>query len=111
MLQIPINIKRLAVLFACAVLAFSASAGAQRGAVSGEWRHYGGDAWGTKYSPLDQRPRFLPRAVVRDETIEFVSPEVRRAAVGIIIDAGKTNARIHGHRTRPQAEIEILGLI
>lgn len=27
---------------------------AQRGAVSGEWRYYGGDAGGTKYSPLEQ---------------------------------------------------------
>src|ERR1700745_3047730 len=27
---------------------------AQRGAVNGEWRWYGGDAAGTKYSPLDQ---------------------------------------------------------
>src|SRR5688572_29407621 len=27
---------------------------AQRGAVKGEWREYGGDAAGTKYSPLDQ---------------------------------------------------------
>src|SRR5262245_36931305 len=27
---------------------------AQQGAAGGEWRHYGGDAGGTKYSPLDQ---------------------------------------------------------
>jgi quinoprotein glucose dehydrogenase len=27
---------------------------AQHGATAGEWRHYGGDAGGTKYSPLDQ---------------------------------------------------------
>src|SRR5579862_7984389 len=27
---------------------------AQRGTTSGEWRGYGGDAGGTKYSPLDQ---------------------------------------------------------
>src|SRR5687767_6569850 len=27
---------------------------AQRGAVNSEWRHYGGDQGGTKYSPLDQ---------------------------------------------------------
>jgi quinoprotein glucose dehydrogenase len=26
----------------------------QRGAVNGEWRWYGGDAGGAKYSPLDQ---------------------------------------------------------
>ena len=30
------------------------SAIAQQGAVNGEWRWYGGDAGGTKYSPLDQ---------------------------------------------------------
>jgi quinoprotein glucose dehydrogenase len=30
------------------------SAIAQHGAVNGEWRWYGGDAGGTKYSPLDQ---------------------------------------------------------
>ena len=29
-------------------------AAAQHGARNGEWRHYGGDAGGTKYSPLDQ---------------------------------------------------------
>ena len=27
---------------------------AQRGASGGEWRHYGGDAGSTRYSPLDQ---------------------------------------------------------
>jgi hypothetical protein len=27
---------------------------AQKGAAGGEWRHYGGDLGGTKYSPLDQ---------------------------------------------------------
>jgi hypothetical protein len=27
---------------------------AQKGPVNREWRHYGGDAGGTKYSPLDQ---------------------------------------------------------
>src|SRR5262245_8951675 len=30
------------------------AADAQRGAAAGEWRYYGGDAGGTKYSPLDQ---------------------------------------------------------
>ncbi|MYD88652.1 MAG: PQQ-binding-like beta-propeller repeat protein [Acidobacteria bacterium] len=28
--------------------------GAQQGATGGEWRSYAADAWGTKYSPLDQ---------------------------------------------------------
>ena len=40
---------RLSILFT-AVL----SASAQQGARNGEWRYYGGDAGGTKYSPLDQ---------------------------------------------------------
>ncbi len=35
-----------------AVLACAAHA--QRGATDGEWRYYGGDAGGTKYSPLDR---------------------------------------------------------
>ncbi len=32
----------------------AAAVEAQQGAVGGEWRHYAGDMWGTKYSPLDQ---------------------------------------------------------
>ena len=32
----------------------AASVDAQQGAVGGEWRHYAGDMWGTKYAPLDQ---------------------------------------------------------
>ena len=31
-----------------------APAGAQPGATDGEWRHYAGDTWASKYSPLDQ---------------------------------------------------------
>jgi quinoprotein glucose dehydrogenase len=46
--------KRVGVVFACALLAIVQSAQSQRGNVSGEWRHYGGEAFGTKYSPLDQ---------------------------------------------------------
>lgn len=38
----------------CFALAFVQSGTAQKGATKGEWRHYGGDAGGTKYSPLDQ---------------------------------------------------------
>ena len=37
-----------------AVLLWSSSAHAQYGATNGEWRTYGGDLGGTKYSPLDQ---------------------------------------------------------
>jgi quinoprotein glucose dehydrogenase len=48
------RVKRIAVTFACALLGFTQAGAAQRGAVRGEWRHYGGDAGGTKYSPLDQ---------------------------------------------------------
>ena len=49
------TIARKAVLaFACAVLALAQTGEAQRGADNVEWRHYGGDAGGTKYSPLDQ---------------------------------------------------------
>jgi len=36
------------------VVALAQSGSAQRGGVNAEWRHYGGDQWGTKYSPLDQ---------------------------------------------------------
>jgi quinoprotein glucose dehydrogenase len=46
--------KRVGLVFVCALLALAQSGRAQRGNVSGEWRHYGGDAFGTKYSPLDQ---------------------------------------------------------
>src|SRR6266850_2160554 len=44
------------VVFACLCVCTLAmhTADAQHGAVAGEWRHYGGDAGGTKYSPLDQ---------------------------------------------------------
>src|SRR5688500_17039650 len=47
-------LRRAALAIACAALIFSDSGTAQKGAVSSEWRHYGGDAGGTKYSPLDQ---------------------------------------------------------
>ena len=40
--------------FAAAVFAAPGAAGAQYGAANGEWRSYGGDLGGTKYSPLDQ---------------------------------------------------------
>ncbi len=46
--------KKFLLLFAAAVLALSLTGTAQRGTASGEWRHYGGDAGGTKYSALDQ---------------------------------------------------------
>jgi len=46
--------KRILFVFSCAVLILTQSGRAQRATVAGEWRHYGGDAGGTKYSPLDQ---------------------------------------------------------
>jgi quinoprotein glucose dehydrogenase len=46
--------KKFLPSFAAAVLALSLTGAAQRGTTNGEWRHYGGDAGGTKYSPLDQ---------------------------------------------------------
>src|SRR5215510_5404257 len=44
------------ILFACLTVCLLSlhSADAQHGATNGEWRWYGGDASGTKYSPLDQ---------------------------------------------------------
>src|SRR5262245_64843308 len=42
----------LACIWGCAIGLQPGSA--QHGATGGEWRHYGGDAGGTKYSPLDQ---------------------------------------------------------
>ena len=41
-----------ALMLAMALLA--ATVAAQPGAADGEWRSYAADAWGTKYSPLDQ---------------------------------------------------------
>ena len=47
-------VKRCVFIFACTVLIVAQPGKAQRGAGGGEWRHYGGDAGGTKYSALDQ---------------------------------------------------------
>jgi quinoprotein glucose dehydrogenase len=44
----------MGMIIACVLLGFVQAGTAQRGAASGEWHHYGGDAGGTKYSPLDQ---------------------------------------------------------
>src|SRR5438876_6592375 len=38
----------------CLLMAWPFVTRAQRGTANGEWRWYGGDAAGTKYSPLDQ---------------------------------------------------------
>jgi quinoprotein glucose dehydrogenase len=46
--------KKMLLVFVCAVLIFVQAGRAQRGTTAGEWRHYGGDSGGTKYSPLDQ---------------------------------------------------------
>src|SRR6516164_3906281 len=46
--------KRIALGFVCAAWVFVSAGSAQKGAATGEWRQYGGDAGGTKYSALDQ---------------------------------------------------------
>ena len=46
--------RRILFVFLCALVAFAQFGRAQRSTTAGEWRHYGGDAGGTKYSPLDQ---------------------------------------------------------
>jgi quinoprotein glucose dehydrogenase len=46
--------KTVVLALACAALALTQVGTAQNGAANREWRHYGGDAGGTKYSPLDQ---------------------------------------------------------
>jgi quinoprotein glucose dehydrogenase len=48
------TLKRILLVCAIAALSLVRPETAQRGAANGEWRHYGGDAAGTKYSPLDQ---------------------------------------------------------
>src|SRR5262245_3817146 len=45
---------QIALIAMCAILLSLHTVTAQHGAVGGEWRSYGGDAGGTKYSPLDQ---------------------------------------------------------
>ena len=48
--------RRLTVALALVFLVMTASAamGQTRGTPEGEWRYWGADAWGTRYSPLDQ---------------------------------------------------------
>src|SRR5262245_54818062 len=54
-LSVMTRASRAAILIAlCFLIARSFDMRAQRGAVNGEWLWYGGDAAGTKYSPLDQ---------------------------------------------------------
>ena len=48
------TMRRAVLACVCACLIGLETGSAQQGAVNGEWRHYGGDAGGTKYSPLDQ---------------------------------------------------------
>ena len=52
----PGTLKRLVVTVACwcAVTVSAVPLAAQYGATNGEWRSYGGDNGGTKYSPLDK---------------------------------------------------------
>src|SRR5262245_5097203 len=48
------NLRRLLLTGLSIWASVMPSAMAQRGTLNGEWRWYGGDAGGTKYSPLDQ---------------------------------------------------------
>jgi quinoprotein glucose dehydrogenase len=48
------KLRRFLPVIVSVVLLALQTADAQRGAVNSEWRYYGGDAGGTKYSPLDQ---------------------------------------------------------
>jgi quinoprotein glucose dehydrogenase len=48
------KLRLLALTSVIVFLIWAQSGTAQRGGNAPEWRHYGGDAWGTKYSPLDQ---------------------------------------------------------
>ena len=53
-----VSVPLVVVVVIALVMALGATpAAAQHGARNGEWRHYGGDAGGTKYSPLDQIDR------------------------------------------------------
>jgi quinoprotein glucose dehydrogenase len=45
---------RQAPAYLCLMLLFIEAGSAQKGTTNADWRHYGGDAGGTKYSPLDQ---------------------------------------------------------
>src|SRR5262245_32155479 len=46
--------RKILVICLCIGALWMRTAHAQHGAVNSEWRWYGGDAGGTKYSPLDQ---------------------------------------------------------
>jgi quinoprotein glucose dehydrogenase len=48
------TVKKVVLAAACAAGLFVQVLTAQKGATITEWRYYGGDAGGTKYSPLDQ---------------------------------------------------------
>ncbi|HLQ78096.1 MAG TPA: PQQ-binding-like beta-propeller repeat protein, partial [Terriglobia bacterium] len=47
-------VKKIGLVFTGTLLLLTQTGTGQRGSAVGEWRHYGGDAGGTKYSPLDQ---------------------------------------------------------
>ena len=52
-----VSVPLVVVIALVMALGAAPPAAAQHGARNGEWRHYGGDAGGTKYSPLDQIDR------------------------------------------------------
>ena len=69
------------------ILLFSLPTSAQLGAVGGEWRAYGGDNGGTKYSPLDQINKenvkdleFAWNWSTVDVNIHEANPDLRRLA-------------------------------
>src|SRR5215510_5519152 len=49
-----IALRSIVFVCVCCCACVIPMAHAQHGATGGEWRQYGGDAGGTKYSPLDQ---------------------------------------------------------
>src|SRR5690606_1844423 len=52
----PVGLRVGSFVLALGFVAFTAGAVAaqERGNPAGEWRYWGGDAWSTRYSPLDQ---------------------------------------------------------
>ncbi|MDO8794331.1 MAG: PQQ-binding-like beta-propeller repeat protein, partial [Vicinamibacterales bacterium] len=75
---------------AAAIAGPPSSLHAQRGAANGEWRHFGGDAGGTKYAPLDQitRENFPTLKVAwRFKTENFgAKPEYNLEATPIMVN-------------------------
>jgi hypothetical protein len=56
----------------CFLVAWPFVTRAQRGATTGEWRSYSGDAAGTKYSPLDQNQCGERQPIANRLTLEAI---------------------------------------